>query len=104
MVQAECFLIQLLHLTNALIDGVQQEVLNGMAEEYAIIPTDVAMRVYVQLKFLLKKQLPSISKVQPRLSGELPEQASIHILTQKLLDITLGRLMRASIRSRMSKM
>ena len=52
MVQTECFLVQLVHLNNMLIEGIQNE---PDADEQTQIPINVAMRVYVQLKFLLNK-------------------------------------------------
>ena len=52
LVQTECFLVQLVHLNNMLIEGIQNE---QDANEQTQIPISVAMRVYVQLKFLLNK-------------------------------------------------
>ena len=54
------------------------------------------MRVYVQLKFLLNKQLPDVVKLQPRGSVDAEGQATMNLFTQKMLDFTLTRLMQAS--------
>ena len=43
-----------------LIEGIQNE---QDADEQTQIPINVAMRVYVQLKFLLNKQLPDVVKM-----------------------------------------
>ena len=60
LVQTECFLVQLVHLNNMLVEGIQNE---QDADEQTQIPINVAMRVYVQLKFLLNKQLPDVVKM-----------------------------------------
>ena len=93
LVQTECFLVQLVHLNNMLIEGIQNE---QDADEQTQIPINVAMRVYVQLKFLLNKQLPDVVKMQPRGSVGADGQANMNIFTQKMLDFTLSRLMQAS--------
>ena len=93
LVQTECFLVQLVHLNNMLIEGIENE---QDANEQTQIPISVAMRVYVQLKFLLNKQLPDVVKLQPRGSVDAEGQATMNLFTQKMLDFTLTRLMQAS--------
>ena len=92
MIKTECYLVQLLHLTNLLIEGIHQENANNGGEN-ANLPINAAMKVYVQLKYLIK-QLPEVARMQPH--GSNTEFANVTILTQQLLDITLGRLMEAS--------
>ena len=74
MVQSECFLIQLLHLVNQLIDGKRGEASENPKKNTQEIPVSVAMKVYMQLKFLLNKQYPNVLKILPDGS---PESANI---------------------------
>ena len=62
------------------------------AEGEAKIPVAIAMKVYVQLKFLINKQMPDVFKTNSRFKSS-NEQSNINIFTQKLLDFTLARLM-----------